>query len=55
MPQNNQFVKDPPATSLRDSNDALAPLYGGEKSFMTPLQKGWFVHLAKLMTRGKIG
>ena len=34
MPQNSQFVKDPPATSLRDSNDALSPVYWGGKSFM---------------------
>jgi hypothetical protein len=34
MPQNSQFVKQSPATALRDSNDALAPLYWGGKSFM---------------------
>jgi hypothetical protein len=35
MPQNSQFVKEPPATLLRESNDALVPVYWGEKSFMT--------------------
>jgi len=34
MPQNSHFVKDPPATSLRDSNDALTPVYWRGKSFM---------------------
>jgi hypothetical protein len=34
MPQNSQFVKQSPATALRDSNDALAPLYWGGKLFM---------------------
>jgi hypothetical protein len=36
MPQNSQFVKEPLAMRLHDSNDALYPAYGEEKSFMCP-------------------